>query len=368
MNAVQKKVKQLDALLGVATLLNSSLDHDEVIRRAIAATTKVVDSEVASLLLLDEETGELYFDVATGDTGEAIKHVRLKKGIGIAGQIAESGKELIVPDAQSDPRFFKELDKKSGLITRDILGVPVKTKSRTVGVIEAINKKTGHFSADDLETLKTLSSFIAVAIENSRLYMELKETFYVTAETLAETIELRDPYTGGHTSRVKEYSMKIGQHMGLRNKDLEILMMSAILHDVGKIGVSDKVLLKQDHLDKDELKQMAMHPRAGAELLGKVKRLKDIIPGIRNHHENYNGTGYPDGLLKNDIPIIARIIAVADTYDAMTTDRPYRKGLSHETALSELKRCSGTQFDPEVVTAFLTVYADAPKKVDKDSA
>lgn len=357
MDAFQKKVKQLETLVDVAALLNSSLDHDEVIKRAITATTKVLDAEVASLLLLDEETGELYFDVATGEQGEKIKQVRLKKGMGIAGQVAENGEPLIIYDAQSDPRFFKDADRASGFVTRDILCVPVKTRERIIGVLEAINKKNGKFDESDLDLIKNLSNFIAVAIENARLYTELKETFYVTAEALAETIELRDPYTGGHTKRVKDYSMIIGNSMAFNKAELERLMLSAILHDVGKIGVKDKVLLKQGSLEKEEFVQMSMHPQNGSELLTHVKRLKDVIPGVRNHHERYDGTGYPDGLKGNEISILARIIAVADTYDAMTTDRPYRKGLSQKTAFAELVRCSGTQFDPEVVKAFLTAYA-----------
>lgn len=363
MDAFQKKVKQLETLVDVAALLNSSLDHDEVINRAITATTKVVDAEVASLLLLDEETGELYFDVATGEQGEKIKQVRLKKGMGIAGQVAENGEALIIYDAQADPRFFKDADKASGFVTRDILCVAVKTRERIIGVLEAINKKDGKFDESDLDLINTLSNFIAIAIENARLYTELKETFYVTAEALAETIELRDPYTGGHTKRVKDYSLIIGQTMGFNKAELEKLMLSAILHDIGKIGVRDNVLLKQGSLEKEEFIQMSMHPQNGSALLTHVKRLKDVIPGVRNHHERYDGTGYPDGLKGSDISIIARIIAVADTYDAMTTDRPYRKGLTQETAFTELDRCSGTQFDPEVVRAFLSAYPEEPKAV-----
>lgn len=359
---IQEKLIQLKTLVDVAAMINSSLDHTEIRKRAIDATTLVLNAEAASLLLLDETTGELYFDVATGEKGAKVKEIRLKKGVGIAGQVAEHGEHIVVHDAQSDPRFFKGADKTSGFITRDIICVPVKTKDRIVGVLEAMNKKDGKFSDSDLELIKTLSNFIAVAIENARLYTELKETFYTTAEALAETIELRDPYTGGHTKRVKDYSVIIGRYLELNKSEVENLMLAAILHDIGKIGVRDNVLLKQGRLESEELSQMAMHPHKGSELLKHVKQLQSVIPGVRGHHEKIDGTGYPDGLKNGDISMVARIIAVADTFDAMTTDRPYRKGLSIDTALSELRKFAGTQFDPDVVDAFLQALADTEIK------
>lgn len=358
MEALQEKLIQLETLIEVASLINSSLDHNEIRKRAIDATTRVLNAEAASLLLSDETTGELYFDVATGEKGEKVKKIRLQKGVGIAGQVAEHGKHIIVHDAQSDPRFFKEADRTSGFVTRDIICVPVKTKERIVGVLEAMNKIDGKFGDSDLELINALSNFVAVAIENARLYTELKETFYSTAEALAETIELRDPYTGGHTKRVKDFSLIIGTNMGLSKGEIEKLMLAAILHDIGKIGVRDNVLLKQGRLEEEELLQMSMHPHNGSELLNHVKQLKDVIPGVRGHHERFDGTGYPDGLKDGEISVIARIIAVADTFDAMTTDRPYRKGLSKKTALSELKRFSGTQFDPDAVNAFLLAFTE----------
>lgn len=348
----EKKQVQLETLIGLAALINSALDHTEVRKRAIDTTTMVLNVEAASLLLLDEVTGELYFDVATGDKGDKIMEIRLQKGVGIAGLVAESGNYMIIHDAQSDPHFFKNADKISGFLTRNIICVPIKTKDRIIGVLEAVNKKEGQFDDSDLQLMQTLSNFIAVSIENISLYNELKETFYSTTEVLAEIIELRDPYTGGHTKRVTGYSMIIGNNMGLSTGELEKLQLAAILHDIGKIGVSDKILRKHEKLEGDDLYQMAMHPQFGSELL-KIKQLKDIIPGIRGHHERFDGTGYPDKLKGSEIPLIARIIAVADTFDAMTTDRPYRKGLSKRKALAELKRYAGTQFDPKVVELFL---------------
>jgi putative nucleotidyltransferase with HDIG domain len=253
----------------------------------------------------------------------------------------------------NDPRFFKGADEKSEFVTENILCVPVKTKDKTLGVLQAINRRDGAFDGEDQEVLSALANQVAVAVENANLYDELKETFYGTASALAETIEKRDPYTGGHTKRVMDYSLAIGKSMGLDKAGMENLKLSAILHDIGKIGVRDSVLLKQDRLDDEEYRLMNKHTSFGAEILGHVRQLKDVIPGVKGHHEKYDGTGYPDRIKGDDIPVTARIIAVADAFDAITTDRPYKKGLSADTALKELRRCSGTQFDAEAVDAFI---------------
>lgn len=353
-----RKLRQLNTLIELTAIINSSLDTMEIRERSIEAAAKLVDAETGSLLLIDEETGELFFEVALGSKGKHIKTMRLKKGEGIGGWVAEHGESLILNNVQSDPRFFKGADTKSNFITKNMICVPVKTKEKILGVLEAINKQSGDFTDEDMEILTALSNQVAVAIENAGLYQELKETFYGTAQALAETIEKRDPYTGGHTKRVMNYSLAIGRVMGLEKSEMENLKLAAILHDIGKIGIRDDVLLKPGKLDQEELSIMNMHPRYGAEILNHVKKLKEVIPGMRSHHEKYNGDGYPDKLEGDKIPLIGRIIAVADTFDAMITDRPYRKALSVETALEEIRKCSGKQFDPEVAKAFLKAYAE----------
>lgn len=353
-----EKIKQLNTLIKLSALINSSLDIAEIRKKAIEAATKLVNTEAGSLLFLDEETDDLYFDVAIGEKGERVKTIRLKKGQGIAGWVAENNEPVIVNDVCNDPRFFKGADEKSGFTTKSMICVPVKTKHKLVGVLQAINKKGASFNADDLELLAALSNQIAVAIENARLYDELRETFYATIHALAETIEKRDPYTAGHTKRVMNYSLAIGRIIGLPKEEMINLKLAAILHDIGKIGIRDNVLLKNDRLNYDEFKAIAMHTVYGAEILNHIRQIKNIVPGVKYHHEKYDGSGYPDGLQGDDIPVIARIIAVADTFDAMTTDRPYRKGLSFDVAFDELKKHAGTQFDPDVVNAFLKAFEE----------
>ena len=350
---------KLKTLMELAALINSSLDPREIRERAIQAATTLMDAETGSLLLIDQETGELFFEVALGEKGTLIKEIRLRQGEGIAGWVAEKGEGVIVPDVQNDSRFYSNADKKSSFVTRSMIAAPLQVKGKTLGVLEAMNKRHGAFEEEDLELFLSLANLVAPAIENAYLYQELKQTFHGTALALAEALEKRDNYTGGHTRRVRDYSMSIGESLGLERDQMDQLLLSAILHDIGKIGVQDDILRKEGPLTREEANVMGQHTRIGADILAYVRALSGIVPGVLSHHEKYDGSGYPEGIGGESIHLNARIIAVADTFDAMTTDRPYRKALSPETAMSELKKCSGTQFDPVIVAAFIAAHAAA---------
>ena len=350
-----EKIK-LHSLMEMAALINSSLDPAEIKRLAVETATCCVGADAASLLLLDPETEELYFEATTGEKGARLKEIRLKPGQGIAGWIARRGGAMIIDDVQADKRFSADVDRATGYETRNMIVVPVASKERMLGVLQAVNKKEGHFTDDDLEMLEALAHQVGTAIENALLYQEQRETFLGVTMAFAEALEKRDNYTGGHTRRVCEYSMAIARHMALPEEQLAELHLSAILHDIGKIGVSDRVLQKPGRLEPDEFAEMNRHPVLGAEILEHVKSLRAMIGGVRHHHEKYDGSGYPDRKKGEEIPLIGRIIAVADAFDAMTSTRPYRTALSHETALNELATFSGRQFDPHVVAAFMEVY------------
>ena len=346
--------KQLMTLTVLSQILNSTLEHRTVRRRAMQAATELMKAEVGSLLLIDWETNRLYFEVALGDKEETVKTFHLEMGEGIAGWVAQHGDPLIVHDAQNDPRFFSEVDKKSKFTTRNVICVPVKVKDKTIGVLEAINKfGGGSFSEDDVAIFQSLADQVAVALDNARLLAEIEGLFFQTAESLADAIEKRDPYTGGHTKRVTTYSIAIGEQLNLGPDEMRWLKLAAILHDIGKIGVEDQILRKEDKLTEEEYNQMKKHTLMGAEIIGHIKQLHGIIPGLKYHHEKIDGKGYPEGLADGSIPLIAKIVAVADTFDAMTSDRPYRKALTKETAFHELRRCVGTQFDKDLVDSFI---------------
>jgi putative nucleotidyltransferase with HDIG domain len=194
----------------------------------------------------------------------------------------------------------------------------------------------------------------------SKRFVEMRDMFTQTIGALAEAVDKRDPYTARHSHRVKEIAVDIGRVMRVNDSELEALEWGGLLHDVGKIGVPDAVLLKQDRLNRDERMVMNSHPVLGAQIIAPVTRLSAELPIIRHHHEWYNGSGYPDRLIGDEIPKLARILHVADAFEAMTAARPYRMTpLTNEQALAELRKFAGVQFDPVVVDAFVkTIYVD----------
>jgi HD-GYP domain-containing protein (c-di-GMP phosphodiesterase class II) len=190
----------------------------------------------------------------------------------------------------------------------------------------------------------------------STVTTELEDQYRQTVMALASAIEAKDQYTGGHNRRVAFFATLIARHLGLSPAEIEDVRLSSLLHDVGKIGIDDKVLKKDAPLDPDEWEHMKQHPELGWKILGKAKCLKRIVDGMRFHHERTDGMGYPLKLKGEEIPLIARIISVADAFDAMTSNRPYRKGLNYEVAYEEILRCRGTQFDEKVVDGFVRAF------------
>lgn len=339
------KYKEITLLYDMVELVSSCLDTKEVARLVIEQARRVIHLTSVSVLLLDKDSGIMELVADHGHEFEVATNVKF--GVGIAGSVWANGRAEIVNDVMSDLRFVGGAVRISSLMC-----APLKAKDKVVGVIKLGSEEPVNYTAEDLKLFTTLASLAAVAIENASLYEQLKEAFYTTVYTLAETIEKRDPYTGNHTKRVMEYSLAIGRTLGLPEEDMTRLQLGAVLHDVGKIGVRDSVLLKESALTEEEFEQIKKHAVYGEEIISRISQLRTAIPGVRQHHEKFDGRGYPDGLKDEEIDITARIIAVADSYDAMTTDRPYRKGFTIEEAFDELRKFSGSQFDPAIVDAF----------------
>jgi len=188
----------------------------------------------------------------------------------------------------------------------------------------------------------------------------LEKTHFETIMAFSEALEARDQYTAGHSRRVMEYSKGIGQRIKLDKQDIEELKRSALLHDIGKIGIPDTILKKQTKLTDEEYAVIKSHPETGAAILKYIKSFTHLVPAVYHHHERFDGEGYPDGIKGTAIPLHARIIAIADTFDAMTSSRSYRKALSFRTALSELERNKGIQFDPEIADVFIEILEESP--------
>ncbi len=235
--------------------------------------------------------------------------------------------------------------------------VPMRLKDRVIGVLQVLNRTgTIPFNDHDLEMLENMANQAVSSIENARLYENIQKVYLSTIEVLATAIDAKDPYTQGHSRRVTQYSVAIAEEMNLTPKEVEDIRYAGLLHDVGKIGIKDSIIRKPGRLTDEEYAIIKKHPAIGAKILRPVDFLADKIPGVLHHHEYYDGRGYPDHLTGENIPLAGRIICVADAFDAMTTNRPYRKGLTVKTAVGELKKFSGKQFDPICVDAFLKAF------------
>jgi putative nucleotidyltransferase with HDIG domain len=211
------------------------------------------------------------------------------------------------------------------------------------------------FTKEDLHLADAMAAHVSAGIESAQLIKKQRELFYATITILAQSVELRDTYTGGHTARVTEYSYLLGQHLDLSQEDLHLIRIGTPLHDIGKIGIDDAILRKPGKLTPAEFEIMKSHTTKGAKILEQVPDLAPVIPIVRSHHERWDGNGYPDSTKGDKTPRLARIVAVADAFDAMTSDRPYRPGMPAESAFAEVEKMCGKQFDPECARAFLEI-------------
>ena len=216
-----------------------------------------------------------------------------------------------------------------------------------------------------IKSVKQMDEIKRINEELSESNEKLEKAYLDMVQTLRYTVEAKDTYTRGHSDRVSEYSVLIGEKLGLPEDQIKTLRIGGLFHDIGKIGIPDSILLKPDKLSDDEYSQIKNHPSIGAHILGSAEIFKDIIPIVKHHHEKYDGTGYPGMLKGEEIPYLARIAAVADTFDAMTSRRSYRGPIDIEHVKDEIKRCEGTQFDPQVAEAFLEILNNNYEKIQE---
>ncbi|MCJ7646350.1 GAF domain-containing protein [bacterium] len=356
-NEIERKVVKLDNLLKATEAIASTLQLDPLLDTIMELGMKIMDAEGCSVLLIDEKEKKLQFVAASGAKKEEIKKLSLDIGEGVAGWVVQNDRPLLIEDVSKDARFSKRVDEVLRQETKSLICVPLKDKNRIIGVMEVINKRGNRtFTEGDMALFKPLSAQAAVAIERARLYEDLEDMYISTVKSLAAAIDAKDPYTRGHSERVTRFSLLIARELGLDEKIQKNVQLCALLHDVGKIGVPISVLRKKEKLTDEDWKEIRRHSVLGAEIISPIRQLKELIPNIRNHHERYDGKGYPDNLKGEGIPLIARILAVADTFDALTSERPYRNGLSDKAALEEIEVCKGTQLDPACADAFSAGY------------
>ncbi len=359
---MQEHDERLGLLCEVGKKVGSVSKLTSLVKQITQMTQHALRASASSILLLDERNDELYFDIAEGEAEKALKRIRLSSRSGIAGWVTHHHKPLIVNDVTKDEHFNKQVDDITGFATKSIICVPLAVHRKTIGVLEVLNKLDGSdFNEGDLEILTAVASTAAMAIENTRLQQSVADGYRSTIEALAAAVDAKDPYTAGHSQRVMEYALRGGSSLSLSQDELAILEYAAILHDIGKLGIPDSILLKPDPPDPEELLVIRQHPSIGANIIKNIPFLEEARKLILHHHERYDGTGYPDGLRGPEIPVGSCLIAIADAFDTMTTDRLYHAAISAEHALEELHRCSGTQFCPLAVDAFISSLARHPR-------
>jgi HD-GYP domain-containing protein (c-di-GMP phosphodiesterase class II) len=348
-----RRLSEYENLFEIGGRLAGTLDVQTVLERALENAESVCQAETSSIWELDEERQELFFRVVRGKAAGAIRNLRVPVGEGLVGSVARSGVPEMVNDVAADPRWRGD----SGLFqTRAILTVPLVAEGRVIGVMQLLNPvERERFTEGDLRRMNLFAGILAHPLQNARLHTAQQRQFFTMVTALAEALDRRDPYTGGHVRRVVAYSLLLGFQMMLSREELRDLWLASTLHDIGKIATPDHILGKPSPLDRDEVEIMKRHPVDGAAIVQHLAN-DNVLKGVRNHHERVDGRGYPDGLSGDQLPPVARIIAVADTYDAMTTSRPYRAGLPPERAAQEILSSVGTQLCPNVVDAFRELY------------
>jgi putative nucleotidyltransferase with HDIG domain len=313
-------------------------------------------------LMLCEPNGELSVRIARGIAHVNLEEESFKVSRTIVGRVAEMGEPILTTNAQDDPRFGAQMSIAMHQL-RSILCAPLKIKNQLIGVIYVDNRaRTGIFQESELNLITAFADQAAVAIDNAQLFeslqasnRELQEAYQATLEGWVQALDMRDKETEGHTQRVTILTERLARMLGVNGDELVNITRGALLHDIGKMAIPDGILLKPDKLTYEERLLVQQHPVYAYNML---KRIEFLLPAIDIpycHHEKWDGTGYPRGLKAEEIPFAARIFPVIDVWDALISDRPYRRGLPPEEVREFIRADSGKHFDPRVVDAFFAM-------------
>jgi len=330
--------------------------------------------DAVDILLLNPHNYALEYSVGKGFRSNAIEKSRFLLGEGIIGHQIMERRTIHIRDLKAVIQNFSraEIFSSEGFAT--YAAVPLVAKGEVKGVLEVYQREACERDGDWLEFLETLAGQVAIAIDNSQLFanlqrsnLELSQAYDATIEGWSRALDMRDHVTEGHTKRVTETALNLARVMGMSEADLVHMRRGILLHDMGKMAIPDTILLKQDELSEEEWKTMRMHPQYAFEMLAPISYLRPAldIPGC--HHEKWDGTGYPRGLKGEQIPLAARIFAVVDVYDALTSDRPYRKAWPRAKAIQYIADEKGKYFDPRVVDVFMSMRQEMGLLVDGES-
>ncbi len=339
----------LEMLFGIGSAITSPFKVDDEVEIILRQALTVVGERKGSILLLDPELGTLEVKGLMGYDGAGPRvgdRFRISDKLPLVDAAPETA-------GTATPMGISVYEDRS----RNTVFVPMVAKERLTGGIEIdLDGRDRRFTANDQKILYALASQAAIFIENARLERDVRSMFLNIIVSLAGAVDAKDAYTHGHSLRVARTALIVGRQLGLPHERLEPLLMSAILHDVGKIAIPDDVLKKPGRLTPEEFEIMKGHALAGARMLSHIPALVEVIPGIRNHHEDWDGSGYPDGLAGEAIPLFGRIILIGDAFDAMTTDRIYRERRPVSFAMQQIEKHAGRQFDPGCARAAVEAY------------
>jgi putative nucleotidyltransferase with HDIG domain len=354
--------EQLLALIRAGHHLGHAANEEELLTGILNDAVAVLEAQRGAIALVEGPAKKLKLRAAATGCGEpraaAVGRdsgLRPSFSLSLAQRSLERGESILCQRLTEDPELAMARSIAEGSMA-SALCVLLRTPRQRLGVLHLDRAPwQTPFTQDDLHLADALAVNVSAGIESAHLLRKQRELFFSTITVLAQAVELRDTYTGGHTARVSSYSLLLAEHVQLSPDDLELLRIGTPLHDIGKIGIDDAILKKPDRLTPDEFEAMKQHTVKGAEILETVPDLHPVIPIARSHHERWDGRGYPDGLRGEATPLVARIVAVADAFDAMTSDRPYRIGMQPEVAFAEIEKNSGRQFDPQLAQGFLAI-------------
>ncbi len=361
-NRCPRPGEQLMALLRASHHLGHLDSEDELLRSILEDAVQALDAQRGAIALAEGPGGSLRLralSTGRGQPRQALGGAEPASRHGFSQSLAQRcfgrGESVLCQTVADDPELAMARSIAEGAMA-SVICVPLRTPRRRLGVLHLDRGPWQKpFGGDDLHLADALAASVSAGIESAQLLRKQRDLFLSTISVLADMVELRDAYTGGHTMRVTRYSLLLAEQLGLPPDQIELVRLGTPLHDIGKIGIDDAILRKPDRLTPAEFEVMKQHTVKGAEILQGVPDLHPVIPIARSHHERWDGLGYPDGLKGEAAPQLARIVAVADAFDAMTSDRPYRKGMPAAAAFAEVEKMSGRQFDPACATAFLAI-------------
>lgn len=341
--AAPRESAGLEGLYEICEALASCPNDRQLISRILGVIARTFATEVVTLRLLDLAGEEL---ILTGSAGLEGYSKPVKLGESVVGRAVLERKAYLIPDIMNSPYKKSAFARRHGL--RSLISVPLVFKGKAIGGMSLYFSEAFRFSPDELRLLRAMASQFAAGLENSRLTRDTVSTLV----SLARAVEEKDPYTHGHSERVAAYAARLAEYVGIVGADLGLLKQVAPMHDIGKIGISEAIINKPARLSPEERRAMQRHPEIGERIVGSMRSVQPGLFLIRNHHERMDGAGYPDGLRGEEIPLLARVLSIADSYDAMTTNRPYRDAMSAEAAFGEIEANRGTQFDSELAPVF----------------